>query len=641
VSLRKWLTILVVVPLAFIAGIIIGLFALGQVTHQAESDALRVSDLYTSVSQLGTSLLEADIQARAYIATGDAGDRDAYTSTRQTSEFQIQRLYAESRSEPALAAEVPELDRLAHSVLARSDAAVRTHQLTLLSQSENDGILMFSVAKKQFADLAFRIRALRLADLTRLWNVGEIVLVFAAVCGLLVTVGLAFVAQRHLARRIEYVERRAQAYAAKEDIPDPPPIGGGDEIAHLDEALRAMASTISTRESELRVALGEAEAASRAKSAFVATISHEIRTPLNGVIGMSQLLMSAPLAPELREYVQTIATSSNLLLNLINDILDFSKLSAGALSVKLAPAQLEPLVRDVVALFSADVQSSALDLRIDFSSSVPRIVNTDELRLRQILANLVGNAVKFTPAGSVTVSVSAGAVIDEYATVNFEIADTGVGIDPSMLESIFDPFRQADMSKTRRFGGTGLGLSISRHLATMLGGSIAVRSRPGAGSVFTLKIPMRVMSAIPVISATVVESTPAASEARPESVLLVEDNEINQRVATRLLQRLGLQSAIASNGSEALEALEKAHYDLVLMDLQMPVMDGFEAAIEIRRREQATGVHVPIIAITANALPADREACFAAGMDDHVAKPVTLSELRRVVDRWLPAHSEV
>jgi CheY-like chemotaxis protein len=152
---------------------------------------------------------------------------------------------------------------------------------------------------------------------------------------------------------------------------------------------------------------------------------------------------------------------------------------------------------------------------------------------------------------------------------------------------------------------------------------------------------MRVMSAIPVISATVVESTPAASEARPESVLLVEDNEINQRVATRLLQRLGLQSAIASNGSEALEALEKAHYDLVLMDLQMPVMDGFEAAIEIRRREQATGVHVPIIAITANALPADREACFAAGMDDHVAKPVTLSELRRVVDRWLPAHSEV
>jgi signal transduction histidine kinase/ActR/RegA family two-component response regulator len=640
VTLRKWLTILVIVPLALVVCITVGLLALAQATRQAEGDAQRVSGLYSSVSQLTTSLLQAEIQARAYVVTDDPGDREAYAGTRQTLEFQIARLYAESRPEPALAAQVPELDRLARNALARLDAAVRTRQVNRIDQSDTRGTEMFSVAQKQFADIAYQLRSQRLAGLTRLWNAGAALLVFAVFCGLIVTVVLVLVAQRHLARRIEYVERRARAYATKEAVPDPPLIGGGDEIAHLDEALRAMASTITKRESELRVALAEAEAASQAKSAFVATISHEIRTPLNGVIGMSELLMEAALAPPLREYVETINTSSKLLLDLINDILDFSKLSAGALSLKAGTVALEPLVRDTIALFATQALDAGLDLRVQFAAGVPQIVEADELRLRQILANLVGNAVKFTPSGSVTVSVTAGAVVDERATVSCEVSDTGIGIPASMQEAIFEPFRQADMSKTRRFGGTGLGLSISRHLAAMMNGSISVRSALGAGSTFSLTVPLHVVSSVPSIAECVSVSSTGGSEERRESVLLVEDNEINQRVATRMLQRLGLQSDIASNGSEALGALERAHYDLVFMDLQMPVMDGFEASTELRRRERGTGEHVPIIAMTANALPEDREACFAAGMDDHVAKPVTLAELRRVVHRWLPEHAE-
>ena len=641
-SLRRWLTILVIIPLVLVVCVTAGLLALAQATRQAEGEAQRVSELYSSVSQLTTSLLQAEIQARAYVASGDSQDFDAYAGTRQTLEFQIARLRADSRPEPSLAAQVPELDRLVQKSLARLDGAVRNRRATWLTQGSPGETELFPVAQKQFADTAYQLRSLRLNSLTQLWNEGAVLIAFALVGGFCITIGLAIVAQRRLAHRIEYVERRARAYETKEGAADLPPIGGDDEIAHLDGALRSMATTITTRESELRVALGEAEAASRAKSAFVATISHEIRTPLNGVIGMSELLMEAGLTPPLRGYVETISTSSKLLLDLINDILDFSKLSAGALALNLVRTELEPLVRETAALFSAQAARAGLDLRIEVADNVPQIVDADELRLRQILGNLVGNAVKFTPAGSITITLTAAPIVDERTTVCFEVSDTGVGIPASLHETIFEPFRQADMSKTRRFGGTGLGLSIARHLAAMMNGTIGVRSSPGAGTTFTLTVPFRVISAaVPSATPDPLVQPNDAADGRRESVLLVEDNEINQRVATRMLARLGLQSDVASNGSEALGALAKSHYDLVFMDLQMPVMDGFEASAELRRREQATGGHVPIIAMTANALPADREACLAAGMDDHVAKPVTLAELRRVLHRWLPQHAEV
>jgi signal transduction histidine kinase/ActR/RegA family two-component response regulator len=646
-SLRKWLTTLILMPLILVVCQAVGLLALAQATRGAERDGERVSELYSSVAQVTTSLLQADVQARAFAVTHDPHNLDTYIGATQALQFQFSQLYAQSQAEPVLARQIPELQRLADVQVNHLDAIVRLTQRkgATLTASEADtrGIELFSIAQKHFADVAYDIRAQRLAGLERLWNVSIGVLVFAAVCGLIVTVALALLAQRHIARRIESVERHARSYASGLGSPDAPAVGGDDEIARLDGALRTMADTIAAREGELRLALKEAQAASQAKSAFVATMSHEIRTPLNGVIGMTELLLESPLSTRQQEYAETIRTSSDLLLDVINDILDFSKISAGAVSLKSNVLGVESLLHSATSLFSAQAREKGLEIRTLIAESVPQSLEGDELRLKQILVNLVGNAVKFTPSGSVTVTVSADAPAGERTMVSFAIADTGIGVPESMRSTIFEPFQQADMSKTRPFGGTGLGLSISRQLVTMMDGTLSLRSPSTGGSIFSFTIPFRTMPVAAERAAVATVAAPSArpvTATRPESVLLVEDNEINQRVATRLLQRLGLEPHIAANGREALDALERTSFDLVLMDLQMPVMDGFEASTELRRRELHSGGHIPIVAMTANALPEDREACFAVGMDDHVAKPVTLTELRRVLHRWLPERAQ-
>jgi signal transduction histidine kinase/CheY-like chemotaxis protein len=636
VSLRTWLVILLLIPLVFIVGQAIGLLLLAHSTQRAEAGANGDAQLYSSVASLGTNLLEADVRAHAYLVRRDAHDLEEYENLKQAMHYQFDGLYADSQAEPALASQVPGLERLAYALLGQLDALVvaqTPHQST-------PSIELFDTAKKHFADVAYARRAQQLEDLNRLWSVSAAVLVSAAVCGLLLTVVLAIIAQRHLAGRIERVAHHAASYANGETLAASPMVEGTDEIARLDRALRSMAETIDKRESELRAALSEAEAASLAKSDFVATMSHEMRTPLNGVIGMSELLLESPLSERQREYAETMQTSSKLLLGVINDILDFSKIAAGALSLESSGVELRPLLTSVVDLFSIQAKQKSLTVSTFVGPEVPQAVRGDELRLRQILTNVVGNAVKFTAAGSVAISVTAAAEQDGRVPVTFEITDTGTGIPEAKRAAIFEPFQQADMSKTRQFGGTGLGLSISRRLAELMGGTIGVRAATAGGSVFSITIPFVVADATTSLPVRSAPAEPAKETvARPEQVLLVEDNEINQRVATRLLQRLGLQPQIAANGHEALDALESTHYDLVFMDLQMPVMDGFEASTEVRRREAGAGEHVPIIAMTANALPEDRAACMAAGMDDHVAKPVTLAELRRVLARWLPEHA--
>jgi signal transduction histidine kinase/CheY-like chemotaxis protein len=638
VSFRGWLRTLVLLPLVLVVCQATGLLILAKSTQDTEQHVNRISALYSDVVYLETTLLQADVQARSFAVTHNPDNRDAYADLKQTLQYQFLALAADSAGEPILAAHIPGLQRLADTLLSHLDANVRTStQASPVPASpgaDATEIEVFAIAQKRFADDAYVLRSQQLDALGRLWSVSSYVLVGAAAAGLVLTVILVGLAQRHLARRIERVARRAALYTSGTTDTDMPLVEGRDEIARLDAALRTMADTLARREADLRTALLDAEAASRAKSAFVATMSHEIRTPLNGVIGMSELLAESPLSGQQLEYAQMIHSSSESLLVLINDILDFSKLSAGSLELDVRDVFVAPLVRSVVALFAADIKKKSLDVRIAIASDVPAAIVGDELRLRQILLNVFGNAVKFTPAGSIVLSVTASAADGGRVLLTFTVADTGLGIPEAMREQIFAPFQQADTSTTRRFGGTGLGLSISRDLVALMGGTIAVREAPGGGSVFTITVPFERSQATEQPAAPIERQLPPPA-VRSGHVLLVEDNETNQRVASRLLQRLGLRPDIAANGREALDALETIHYDLVLMDLQMPVMDGFEATLEVRRRETLSGEHIPIVAMTANALPEDRRACQAAGMDDHVAKPVTLAELRRVIDRWL------
>ncbi|MFN8587073.1 MAG: ATP-binding protein [Candidatus Eisenbacteria bacterium] len=372
--------------------------------------------------------------------------------------------------------------------------------------------------------------------------------------------------------------------------------------------------------------------ASRAKSEFLATMSHEIRTPMNGVSGMASLLLDTPLTAEQKEFAGTIKSSADSLLAIINDILDFSKIEAGKMTLEPVAFDFRRACADIVDLLAGKAREKGVALELDYAPGVPQRVVGDPVRLRQVVLNLAGNAVKFTAKGHVRVRVTHAGGTGDTAWLKVEIEDTGIGIPPEAQATIFEKFTQADGSTTRKFGGTGLGLSISRQLVALMGGDLALKSEPGKGSTFGFTVSLLVAPAGALESDSSVPALPREKLGR--HVLLVEDNEVNQRVAKHLLHKLGCTLEVAGNGVLALERLAAPHeFDLVLMDCQMPEMDGFEATRRYREREQGAD-RLPIIAMTANAMQGDRERCMEAGMDDYLTKPVQPSELARALAEW-------
>ncbi|PQA82978.1 hypothetical protein C5F52_12795 [Limnohabitans sp. TS-CS-82] len=392
-------------------------------------------------------------------------------------------------------------------------------------------------------------------------------------------------------------------------------------------------------EQQLVVAKDKAEQANRLRGEFLANMSHEIRTPMNGIVGMTELALELSASDAQKEYLTLAKDSANHLLQIINEILDFSKIEANALElmpVELCPAQL---IRHTARSLEQLARAKGIELHLKADPSLPDLVWMDPVRMRQVLTNLIGNAIKFTNKGSVTVTTQVDhEILEEKSWLRITIEDTGIGFDPARTQALFSPFTQADGSVTRSFGGTGLGLAITRSLLQLMGGDITAQGRPGLGATFVASMPLHVVthSAEVALAGLAKPNTPMPSPTTPAlSVLLVEDHEINRKLAEILLKRMGCRYQTANDGVQALARLAQEQFDVVLMDVMMPEMDGLTALSHLRQEEANTGRHTNVLMVTAHAITGDRERFLAAGADGYVSKPMSQAALQSEIDRVL------